>query len=411
MEVEESKYKDLVEEFGAAFGFISGRGKDKKCFYNFYDIFDGNHRFSGILELVADPSHPKWSVKSMVNAVVHLDNLKDLICERYAGFINEFQSLVKRGSYPDTLNFILKTVLRMTAAAAPPATSTQPKTLSIADKKKIGAANRAARKNLELGAQEYLLSQGRYAQEGGFASDEEVKEFTKNVTSSVKGKIRLSEWMQGGPLACLSAIANLDLVLAKAEWEKTSLYLQKWIFNIKDCKNESSLFPSAFHALNALHVAINNLLDPAQYEQLLCMAQEKHAAYEYYEVSDAPIEVREKIGHRLFVVHLALLACKVWECNTMRTYTGEAPVMKTLVKVYLEPHTADIAKVVAIRMETFTSDILFLAKLQEGLAVGKQMPVGGLGQNFTNLQTSGVAPGSFDCASTCAHTRTHTLSH
>jgi hypothetical protein len=226
----------------------------------------------------------------------------------------------------------------------------------------------------------------------------------------VKAKIRLSEWMQRGPLACLSSIANVDLVLAKVEWEATYLYLNKWIFNIKDCKNESSLFPSSAHALNHLHVAINNLVDPGQYEQLLSMAQEKRSAYEYNEVSDAPIEVREKIGHRLFVLHLAHLACKVWESPNPRHSTGEGITMKSLVKVYLEPNSPEIAQVVAIRMETFTSDILFLAKLQKALGMHKGS-LGGLGQNFTNLQTSGAAPGSYACASTCAHTRTHTLSH
>jgi hypothetical protein len=136
VEVGESKYKELVEEFSAAFGFTSGIGKNKKYFYNLYDIFDGNHRFSGILELVAG-GQTKWSKKSMVNAVVHTDNLKDLICERYAGFINEFQSLVKRGSYPDTLCFILKTVMRMAAPAASTLlTSSSTKHVTVAEKKK-----------------------------------------------------------------------------------------------------------------------------------------------------------------------------------------------------------------------------------------------------------------------------------
>jgi hypothetical protein len=204
----------------------------------------------------------------------------------------------------------------------------------------------------------------------------------------------MDAWRREVHWQCLSAIANVDLVLAKVEWEKTSLYLGKWIFNIKDCKNESSLFPSTVHALTHLHVAINNLVDPVQYEQLLSMAQEKRSPYEYNEVSDAPIEVREKIGHRLFVMHLALLACKVWESPTQRQTTGEGIIMKSLVKVYLEPNSPEIAQVVAIRMETFTSDILFLAKLQEALGVHECKPQGGLRQNFTNLQTSGVAAGS-----------------
>jgi hypothetical protein len=282
--------------------------------------------------------------------------------------------------------------------------------LQLRKKKKNAAAERLVRKNLEVGVQEYLLSQGRNAQEGGFASDEEVKEFTKNVQTSVKAKIRLSEWMQGGPLACLSSIANLDLVLGKVEWEATYLYLNKWVLNIKDCQKESSLFPTAQLALHQLHVACNNLVDPGQYETLLCMAPGQRCQYEYHEVSDVPLEVREKIGHRFFVVHLAHLACKVWESPTMRNNTGEGATMKNLTKVYLEPHSVEIAKVVGIRMETFTSDILFLAKLQEALAEHKGKPLQG-GQHVANLQTSGVVSGSFDCASTCAHTRTHTLTH
>ena len=215
---------------------------------NYFDIFDGNHRYHTGLSLIEDKL-PGWTLETRASVVIYLADTPDSLCISYANRINEIQHLARSASYLDLLTFV---DVHCCKALMDYQSSSDYMSLTTARARQTKLREMRLRVVTDLRSN---LSQTFQAASGCTGLDEKeiVAIEDKFSNANVTNMLRLTTWLGTAGMQMLNALQNIEWDQLAQDNAGRQLGDATWTVRAIKLKQKDAGWPakrSAFMALN-----------------------------------------------------------------------------------------------------------------------------------------------------------------
>jgi hypothetical protein len=340
--------KITAEEYASyklRFGISAVEINSEQHFVKLYDIFDGNHRWHALLVHVGLGN---FADTMQIQASVYNHSLHNVMAELLGVLHNEIQTVARNASYADTLFYMLKNIIRNReeSAVTAPTTGKQSK-----DKKKIKADK--AKKLVSF--VEVLHGQFYTTASAKLDKAELLKFETYWTKGYVTGKVFLASWMEGTPLAVLSALTHVIWSEVVEAYKRFPLVSQLVPISASLLSDEENMFPCSPYETEKIHACASSMVSTG----MISLLGPSDARKDYVQVADVSAADKLVISNRFLVLHLVFVANKLSYSSASEKYTIKkldfvklqlfalfhpqmnGPVRCTLVKQCLEQLESD----------------------------------------------------------------------